>query len=252
MATQRYYRNAGRIIAVYDVDEDKAQSLARRLLPHPRVICCSELIENCQLILEAASAQAAAALLPQALRANREILVMSVGGLLLNTKWRSLLKSTRGRVYLPSGALAGLDGVKAMGIGKLRRIVLTTRKPPQALLGAPFLKRRHLTLSNLKGPKVLFEGSPKQVVKAFPQNTNVAAVLALASGSQGIAKAHIRVVADPTIKRNTHEIDVEGDCGRIRATIESQPSRNPKTSELAIRSAIATLDRIFGKISIGT
>jgi aspartate dehydrogenase len=97
----------------------------------------------------------------------------------------------------------------------------------------------------------VFEGSARAVVEAFPQNTNVAAALTLASGlSEG--RTRIRVVADPTIRVNIHELEVEGDCGRIHCTIESRPSANPKTSELAVRSAVATLGRLFDSVLIGT
>ena len=98
---------------------------------------------------------------------------------------------------------------------------------------------------------MIFEGSPRQVVEGFPQNTNVAAALSLASGLPD-RLVRIQVVADPTIQRNVHELDVQGDCGRIWCRIESRPSANPKTSELAVRSAVATLHRIFDNISIGT
>ena len=109
-----------------------------------------------------------------------------------------------------------------------------------------------MALRRLRRATVLFEGSPRAVIRAFPQNTNVAAVLTLAAGPQGAGRARIRVVADPAARRNVHELDVEGDCGRIRCRVESRPSANPKTSELAVRSAVATLGRIFDSVCVGT
>jgi len=176
---------------------------------------------------------------------------MSVGGLLRNTEWQRLARRSTGKVYIPSGALAGLDGVKAMAIGRITKLSLTTSKPPRALAEAPYVQRRRLRLDRLRRPSVIFEGSPRAVVRAFPQNTNVAAALALASGQWG-AHARIRVIADPSLHRNQHEVEVEGDCGRIRCMVQSVPSHNPKTSELAVRSAVATLERIFGVVAIGT
>ena len=78
-----------------------------------------------------------------------------------------------------------------------------------------------------------------------------AAALSLASGLPE-SRIRVRVVADPSVRRNRHEVEVVGDCGRIQCRIESRPSANPKTSELAVRSAVATLHRIFDNISIGT
>jgi aspartate dehydrogenase len=215
------------------------------------VVSLADLIDRSDLILEAASADLALHLVCRALRQHRDILVMSVGGLLQNSSWRRAASRSRGRVYIPSGALAGLDGMKAMASGTIRRVSLTTRKPPAALAAAPYVQARKLNLSTLRRPTVVFEGNPRDVVRAFPQNTNVAAALALAVGTAG-RRARVRVIADPGIRTNIHEIDVEGDCGRITCRIQSRPSRNPKTSELAVRSAVATLARIFSPIAIGT
>jgi len=185
---------------------------------------------------------------------------MSVGGLLRSTTWQRAARRSRGTVYIPSGALAGLDGIKAMATGRITRVTLTTRKPPRALAGAPYLRRKRLQLNRLTRPTAVFEGSARSVVEAFPQNTNVAAALILALRRSGggvlrrmvSARARIRVVADPTIRVNVHEVDVRGDCGRIRCTIQSRPSANPNTSELAVRSAIATLGRLFDRVLVGT
>ena len=173
---------------------------------------------------------------------------MSAGGLLHDRRWQALARRTGRKVYVPSGALAGLDGVAAMAIGRIRRMSLTTRKPPKALAGAPGVRRN---LAGLKRPLVVFDGSPAEVVRTFPQNTNVAAALTL-SGGDAATQRRVRVVADPTVRRNIHELDVDGDCGRIRCRIESRPSANPKTSELAVRSAVATLGRLFDPVVIGT
>ena len=250
-ALQRDYPHAARITALHDVDRLHAAALQRQLRTHPPIVTLPQLIRRSQLVIEAASVDTARRVVPQALRANRSVFVMSTGALLQDQRWRRLAQRSRGRVYIPSGALAAVDGVKAMAIGRLRRITLTTRKPPRALAAAPYVQRRGLRLERLRRPRVLFEGSGREVVKAFPQNTNVAATLTLASGDAG-HRVRIRVVADPTITRNIHELDVEGDCGRLTCRIESRPSRNPKTSELAVRSAIATLGRVFDSVSLGT
>jgi aspartate dehydrogenase len=109
-----------------------------------------------------------------------------------------------------------------------------------------------MNLAKLRRPRVIFEGTPAQVVQGFPQNTNVAAALTLALGPRAARKVRVQVVADPGLTRNQHELDVEGEGGRIQCRIESRPSANPKTSELAVLSAIATLARCFSRIVIGT
>jgi len=250
-ALQRDFSHVARVSALHDVDPDRARRLQQRLAAHPSVVSLAQLVRRSDLVLEAASVEASPEVVVRALRAHRDVVVMSVGGLLQDTRWRRLAKRSRGRLLIPSGALAGLDGLKAMATGRLTRLSLTTRKPPRALAGAPLVRRRRLHLGALRRPRLLFEGSPKAVVRAFPQNTNVAAALALASRLAD-RRIRVRVVADPTIRRNVHELNVEGECGRIQCRIESRPSTNPKTSELAVRSAVASLHRLFDPVAIGT
>ena len=238
-AIQRTYAHSARIVALHDVDGNRARTLQQRLRPRPALTSLSQLIQRSDLVLEAASAAVAAGVAKRALDANRDVLIMSVGGLLYNTSWRRSLRTSRGTLHVPSGALAGLDGIKAMALGRLTRVTLTTSKPPRAL-GLTARRRR-----------VVFDGSAREAVKAFPQNTNVAAALTLAAGVSP-DRPHVRVIADPAIRRNTHEVEIEGDGGRIQCRVESRPSANPKTSELAIHSAIATLGRLFDPLQIGT
>ena len=249
LALERRYPKAARLIALHDSHPAHASRLSRRLRSHPPAVSLPALIRRSQLVIEAAAASVAGDVAARALRAGRTVLVMSVGGLLRDARWRAAAQHSRGRLLVPSGALAGLDGAVALAGGRIRRVTLTTRKPPRALAGAPHLRGRDL--SRLRRPTVVFEGRPRAVVSAFPQNTNIAAAVMLACGPAG-ARACVRVVADPTIARNVHELEVEGDAGRIVCRVESRPSANPKTSELAVRSAIATVGRLFDPVVIGT
>ncbi len=256
---RRSYPHLARLSAIHDGDMAQAIALRRFLRSSVRIVSLNELIRRCELVIEAASADAAVDVAVRALRAHRDVLIMSVGGLLRNNAWRRIARRSQGSVWIPSGALAGLDGVKALAVGTIKRVSLTTRKPPQALAAAPYILQNRIELDCLKVPRLLFEGSPLEVVKAFPQNTNVAATLALAVSGQAEPKAKkgsppilVRVIADPTLSANVHELEVEGDCGRIHCRVESRPSANPRTSELAVRSAIATLSRIFEPIRLGT
>ncbi len=251
LALERTFAHTAKIVALHDADPTHAVALQRRLASHPLITSLAQLIHKSQLVLEAASVDAAALVLRHALRQRRDVFIMSVGALLSDGTWIQRARRRGMRVYIPSGALAGLDGIKAMAVGTIRSVSLTSRKPPHALSSAPYVLHRRINLNGLKRPRVVFDGSPADVVKAFPQNTNVAAALALASGSSG-KRARIRVIADPSARVNAHEVEVEGDCGRISCRIESRPSPNPKTSELAVRSAIATLARVFDPISVGT
>lgn len=263
-ALERDHGGVARVVALCDRARAQALRLQQQLAGHPSIVSLPELIRRSRLVIEAASVSVAAQVARLALAANRDVLMMSTGGLLAHgASWQRLTQRSRGRLYVPSGALAGLDGIKAMAVGTIHRIHLTTRKPPNALASSPFVKAHRLNLGRLRRPTTLFEGSPKEAIKAFPQNINVAATVALAClasardhGRGGLKKGpimRIRIVADPTIRVNVHELDVQGDCGRLQCRIESRPAAtNPKTSELAIRSASATLSQLFDPVRIGT
>ncbi len=251
LAIVRHYPKEARVVALHDQNASAAEKLRKRLPQHPPILSLRQLIQRSDLIIEAASAELSGSLAGQTLSAGKSVLVMSVGGLLMDSSWRRLAKRSKGHVYVPSGALSGLDGVRAMARAGIRRVMLTTKKPPQAFMSAPYVRQKRLRLAGLKRPKVIFQGSAQAVVRAFPQNTNVAAALTLASGLPA-AKVQVRVVADPRLTRNTHEYTVEGKIGRLQSVIESVPSANPKTSELAIRSAQACLARLFETVTIGS
>lgn len=259
-AIERDYARVARVVALVDRERPNALTLQRQLASHPPVVSLPELIRRSDLVIEAAAVSVASRVARLALAANRDVLIMSTGGLLMGgASWQRAARRSRGRLHIPSGALCGLDGVKALAMGTITRIRLTTRKPPRALASSPFVRAKRLQLERLHAPKVLFEGSPADVIAAFPQNTNVAATLALAA-CVGVASftrkrpmTTVRVVADPALRTNVHELEVHGDCGRISARVESRPSAtNPKTSELAIRSALATLHQLFTPVRIGT
>ncbi|HRZ16951.1 MAG TPA: DUF108 domain-containing protein, partial [Candidatus Hydrogenedentes bacterium] len=110
----------------------------------------------------------------------RNCLVMSVSGLMLNLEVLEDARDANIIVRMPSGAICGLDGIRAAMQAGVDEVTLTTRKPPRGLAGAPYLVERGITLDGLTEPHVVFEGSALDAVRAFPANVNVAAALSLA------------------------------------------------------------------------
>ena len=245
------FRGTARLIGIYDRHPEAVRRLARRFHPPLPILSPKQLIARSQLLIEAASTQAVGELLPEVIRRRKAMLVMSTGGLLEHPE---LLRRAAARsipIYLPSGALCGLDGIKAASMGKLRSVTLTTRKPPRAFRGAPGIKRRRIRLSGIRAPRLLFEGPASKAVASFPQNVNVAATLALAG--LGPQQTRVRLIADPGTRKNIHEIEATGTFGRLTVRTENRPSReNPKTSELAVLSAIAMLKQILQPLKVGT
>lgn len=226
--------------ALYDIDREKSE-----------VKSIDELFDLVDLVVESASASISRKVLEKAIEKKKSVLIMSVGGLIDSG---ALLEKARQRninVYLPSGAICGIDGVKAAGLSKIDKITLTTRKPPEGLEGAPFLKAKNIDLKSIKGETVLFEGSALEAVKGFPKNVNVSSVLSLAG--LGAGKTTVRIITSPAQAKNAHEIKITGDFGTITTKTENVPSENnPKTSRLAYLSAIATLKGLAESVKIGT
>ena len=223
--------------------------MSRKIASSPPFLSLQQIVFRSDLVIEAASAQAVGQLLPLVIRRRKSILVMSTGGLLAHRKLLEQAKKAGISVYLPSGALIGLDGIKAAAVGSLKSVTLTTRKPPRALAGAPGVSRR--SLSALRSPRIIFQGSAAQAVKLFPQNINVAATLALAG--IGPRKTRVRIIADPAVRQNSHEVEAVGSFGRMTAKTQNVPARqNPKTSRLAVFSAVATLQQILQPVRVGT
>lgn len=205
------------------------------------------------LAVEAAGGAAARALAVPLLRAGCDVMLMSVGAMAdaaFAAEVAEAAAAAGRRVYLPSGAIGGLDAVRAAAVAGIAEVLLTTRKPPRGLAGAPWFDRHPVDLDALTEPAVVFEGNAAEAIAAFPANVNVAVALSLAG--VGPARTRVRIVAEPGLNRNVHEVTVRGDFGELRVEIANVPSpRNPRTAMLAGLSAIAALRRIAAPIVIG-
>ena len=147
------------------------------------------------------------------------------------------------RILIPTGALAGLDGLSAAASDSLDSVELVTRKPPGAWAGAT--GAAHLDLKVVQQPTTLFTGTARQAAQAFPKNANVAAALALAG--VGMDATKVTLIADPGVTRNSHQVEASGAFGYLSVTVDAEPSPdNPKTSHLAALSIVRMLDRITG------
>ncbi|HII07022.1 MAG TPA: aspartate dehydrogenase [Methanotrichaceae archaeon] len=244
---------AAELVAVFDRNVDRAGELMKCLKAQPMLSDLADLVERSDIVVEAASQRAVPEVAKATLGMGRDLMVMSVGALLDRYLYRMvevLAKENGCRVYLPSGAISGLDGLKSASVGRIDLVTLTTTKNPQGFKGAPYIQDMEIDLDEIFEPTVIFEGPAEEAVKAFPANVNVAATLSLtARGS----KVMVKIVADPDTEINIHQITAEGNFGRITTRVENVPfPRNPKTSYLAALSAIATLRSIVEPVKIGT
>jgi aspartate dehydrogenase len=237
-----------KLCSIVDENIYTALRLRKKLkIYRPEIVSLEDAIENNDLIIEAASPSAVRAILQFILknRLKKKLMVISTGGLISKN---NLLKKIQGcELYIPSGAIAGLDAIKAVS-SKIESLELITTKPPVSLLESPFVKSRKLNLRSLKKKKVIFEGNIFEAVNNFPQNINVAASLFLASGFK---KIKVSIIADPKAATNTHEVICKGKFGVIHTTTNNFPSPNPKTSYLALLSAQSVLLNIDNPVKIG-
>lgn len=245
-------KGKAKLTVICDVDLKKAERLSGTLKSRPKVTSTEGLIKSADLVVEAASSKVSGDVAGKALNAGKDVMVMSTGGLLKN--YRSLFalaEKRKAHIYLPSGAICGLDGLKGAKFSKIQKVTLTTRKPPRGFEGAPYVVRNNIDLGGINDDRVLFEGDALKAMEGFPANINVAATLSLCG--IGPKKTKVKIVASPAIKRNIHEIEVEGAFGKLIARTENVPSPgNPKTSYMAVLSAIATLEGILQGVKVGT
>lgn len=241
---------------VYDSDKTKSETLIARLQKKPVVVDNPHLLSSnpVELVVEAASQEAVRNHALSILQNRKDLMIMSVGALLDESVFEVLLEASKEfkkQIYLPTGAIAGLDAIKSVR-EELESITLTTTKNPKALAGARFFEINKIELDKITKPTTIYEGTAKEAVKLFPANINVAALLSLAGlGSQ---KTSVKIVADPATDKNTHQIEAKGKFGRFTINVENVPDpSNPKTSRLAILSAIECLRSVCsGGLSIGT
>ncbi len=215
------------------------------------VVPAAELPRHADAIVECAPARAFETIALPAIRAGRLLLPLSVGALLDAPELIALAADTGARIVVPTGALLGLDAVRAAAEGRIDTVSVVTRKPPAGLAGAPYLEQRGIVLDGLTQPLKVFEGSARDGVAGFPANVNVVAALSLAG--IGAQRTRLEIWADPGVTRNTHRIEVEADSARFCMVIENVPTdENPATGRITALSVVACLRGLVATLKVGS
>jgi aspartate dehydrogenase len=249
----RDFSDKAQLSGLYDLDIEKAYNLANGIDNQKLVVLnLDNLINKSDLIIEATKADSAIEIVKKTISASKDIMIMSVGGIVEHYKELFLLAEEKcAHIFIPSGAICGIDGLKAAACGKINKVTLTTKKPPKAFLGNPYVLKRKIRLDNLSEDTLLFEGNALTAIRTFPQNVNVAVTLSIAG--IGPENTVIKIIASPSIDKNIHEVEIDSDAGKITARTENviHPD-NPRTSYLAVLSAVATLKQILEPVKIGS
>ena len=215
------------------------------------VVAAGELAEYGDVVVECAPAAVFTEIAEPALKAGRIFMPLSIGQLLVHPDYEELARANGGRIIAPTGALLGLDAVRAANEGTIESVTMVTRKPPGGLADAPYLEQQGISLDGLAKPLKVFEGTAREGARGFPANVNVAAALSLAG--IGPDRTRLEIWADPAVTRNTHVIMVEADSVRFEMKIENVPSlENPRTGKLTPLSVIAALRGLGSPMRIGT
>ena len=215
------------------------------------VVPLAELAALADIVIECAPAAVFHEIAEPAIESGRIFIPLSCGALLDYPKLTARAAQTGARILVPSGALLGLDAVRAAAEGVIHSVTMVTRKPPRGLAGAPYLIENQIRVDDLDAPLKVFEGTAREAARGFPANVNVAVALSLAG--IGPDATMIEIWADPDVERNTHTIRVDSDATRFEMTIEGIPSQdNPATGMLTPLSVIATLRGLVNPLKAGT
>jgi aspartate dehydrogenase len=205
-------------------------------------------------VVEAASHEAVREHLVPLLDAGVGVIVLSAGALaddVLRQAAERAAERSGALLYVPSGGIGGLDALRTACLAGVDEVSIQVAKPPAAWRGIALVERLGIDLQNLREPTLLFDGPAREGVPHFPQNVNIAAVLALAG--VGMDRTRLKVVADPALSLNTHTIRVSGKSGRFTVVLENVPSPdNPKTSWLACYSALSALHTLGSRSRYGS
>jgi aspartate dehydrogenase len=238
------------LVAVAVRDHAKGTAKLANFRAPPPIVDLAALSEA-DIVVEAAPAAIFERVALPAIDAGRIFVPSSVGALLPRMHLVRLAQATGARIVVPTGALLGLDAVRAAAEGRIDQVTLETRKPPGGLDGAPYLVQHGIQVGGLTAPLCVFRGNAMDAAAGFPANVNVAAALALAG--VGAMRTLVEIWADPGVTRNVHTIRVEAAAARLTMTIENVPSEeNPRTGKITALSVLACLRGLVSTLKVGS
>ena len=239
------------LVGVCGRDPAKTENDAKSLKNAVPVLDPDALAAAADIVVECVPKSAFCDIVRPAIEAGCKVVTVSGAGLLEHPEIIDLAARNGTQIVLATGALLGLDAVRAAAEGDINEITMITRKPPASLLGAPHLVNNQIDVSALEEPLKVFSGSAREGAAGFPANVNVAAALGLA----GIGADHtnLEIWADPSATRNTHSIRVDSAEARFEMKIENvQTEENPATGKLTALSVIACLRGLVAPLKVGS
>ncbi len=239
------------LTAVAARDAAKAESRLAKFAATVPVVDAGALAATCDLVVECVPKAAFLDIAKPVLAAGKTLVTVSGAAILANPDIVDHARRNGGRIILATGALLGLDAVRAAAEGTINSVRMVTRKPPKSLRGAPYLEQHDIDVMSLTGEQRIFAGTAAEGAIGFPSNVNVAAAVGLAG--IGADSTKLEIWADPEVRRNTHTIYVDADSASFEMKIENVPSEeNPGTGKITALSVIAALRAESSTLRVGT
>jgi len=215
------------------------------LVPHALAVrSLDELLARSPgVVVEAAGHEALRSYGEGLLRSGADLVCVSVGALAddaLRGRLRQAAEEGGSRLIVPSGAVGGLDMLRAAARGGLDEVRVEQRKSPLAVLGAD--------QQDISEPRVLFDGSAREAAERFPTTMNIVAAVALAA--IGFERTRCRLVADPALSGAHISVHARGRFGQFELSIDAAPSPNPRTSAVTAMSVAAVLEGLCDPVPI--
>ena len=240
-------------IYLVDIRKDLADNVAASLRKAIVVDSVEDELYHCDLVIEASSQAAAKEVAPKVVARGVDIMIMSVGSLVDDDYRNTLFQSAKeheAKIFIPTGALCGVDGLRSASCDEIDSVELITTKGPKSLAGVQYLVDKGIEVDKIKEKTVIYSGPAREAVKISPKNINVAATVSLLG--LGFDRTKVTIVLDPAATSNSHELRFEGKFGKAVAhTFNVPEADNPKTSHLAALAAISALKRICRNEWIG-
>ncbi|MFO1086766.1 MAG: aspartate dehydrogenase [Reyranellaceae bacterium] len=197
-----------------------------------------------EIVVEAASQQAVRDWGEIILKKGIDLMVIATGAYGDPKLYKRHVKAAEksgARLRLPSGAIAGLDGLLAMRLGKLERVKYISIKPPHAWSGTP--AETEFDLPAIKKPTIIFRGTPADAGRLYPKNANLAVTVALCGA--GLDRTDIELVADPTLPPGTNasRLEVVGDSGEL--TMQRLGRAMPDNPKTGVLTALTMADDLM-------
>ena len=206
-----------------------------------------QLIEMCDVILEAGGHDVVEEHAFQVLDSGLTLILVSVGALSDPILEKRILSTSKGELILCNGAIGGVDYLQSVAnMGGIKSIRLTSNKRPSVLIQPWMDLDLKEKLKREESKLTVFEGNAREAAKAFPKSTNVSATIAMSIGDW--EKVNVRIVADPLAVHTTHLIEVSGDAGNSRFELVNLPStQSPATSSIVPHSVMKTLRNLTNR-----